>query len=214
MKRIVLLLLVLTQCACSGAQFQRWIPDFRLPPRPEDQPLVVDAEHAKVILQVAGDTFNPVQFSAKRGSDAQQSPEELGTLVKPSKWGWLRTRRELQVDPDQRFKVLGYSQFNGRKPAPGYISEYTTEHTFNYSSNKWEQKQVANPTVPTSYSCGTLGSSFVPQKQKVYLVEFSFIHDGDACRQQVYDVTRAGQRIPVTLLDDFPASFAEASKSP
>ncbi|NWA00528.1 hypothetical protein [Pseudomonas gingeri] len=214
MKKVVLLLLVLSLCGCSGAQFQRWLPDFRFPSRPEDKPLVVDAEHAKVILQVAGDTFNPVQFLVRSGSDPRQDLKQLGTLVRPSKWDWRRTRHELQADPDQRFEVRGDSQVDGRKPAPGYISEYTTEHTFNYARNKWEQKQVANPTVPTSHGCGPLGSTFVPQKQKVYLVEFSFVHDGDECQQQVYDVTQAGQRIPVTLVDNLFPSFAEASKSP
>lgn len=214
MKKIVLFLLVLSQLGCSGAQLRSWVPDLRLPPLPEEKPLVVDAEHAKVILQVAGDTSNPVLFLFRSGSDPQEDLKELGTLVKPSNWGWRRSRQELQVDPGQRFELRGASHVYGRKPAPGYISEYTTEKRFNYERNKWEETRVSNPMVSTSYNCGPLGSIFVPQKQKVYLVEFSFIHDGDQCQQQVYDVTQAGQRIPVTPVDYFFPSFAEASKSP
>lgn len=41
-----------------------------------------------------------------------------------------------------------------------------------------------------------LGKTFIPERSKVYLVEFQFI--GSRCEQQVYDVTQSDQRIPVT----------------
>jgi len=40
-----------------------------------------------------------------------------------------------------------------------------------------------------------MSSTFKPEKQKVYLVEFVII--GAGCEQHVYDVTQPQERIPV-----------------
>ncbi|QXI29111.1 hypothetical protein [Pseudomonas vanderleydeniana] len=50
----------------------------------------------------------------------------------------------------------------------------------------------------------------MPEKRKVYLVEFSL--RGDGCQQQVYDITQASARMPVALLEDFPPASRKVSE--
>ena len=53
--------------------------------------VVADAEHAKVIMRATGFTY-PVQFSVRRCGDADQRPEILGTVVDSGRgkvFGWI-----------------------------------------------------------------------------------------------------------------------------
>ena len=147
--------------------------------------VVADAEQAKVIMRATGFTY-PVQFSVRRGGDSDQRPEILGTVVDSGRgkvFGWIAKMSEVAnsaavkrfpqlevlADPGQTIEVLGESRV--------YDSNYY----------RYAEKIV--------YACGPMNSTFKPQKQKVYLVEFVIV--GAGCEQHVYDVTDPAQRIPV-----------------
>ncbi|WP_458130993.1 hypothetical protein [Pseudomonas sp. R3-41] len=150
------------------------------------QPKVVaDAEHAKIVMKATGLT-HPVQFSVRRSSDADQRAEVLGTVVDSGRgkvFGWIAKvnevansatvkrfpQLEVQADPGQAIEVIGESRV--------YDSNYY----------RYAEKIV--------YACGPMSSTFKPEKQKVYLVEFVII--GAGCEQHVYDVTQPQERIPV-----------------
>jgi len=148
----------------------------------------VDPEHAKVIMKATGFTY-PVQFSVRRSSDVDQRPEILGTVVDSGRgkvFGWIAKMNEVAnsaavkrfpqlevlADPGQAFEVIGESRV--------YDSNYY----------RYAEKIV--------YACGPKSSTFKPEKQKVYLVEFVII--GAGCEQHVYDVTAPSQRIPVATV--------------
>lgn len=147
--------------------------------------VVADAEHAKVIMKSTGFP-HPVQFSVRRSSDTDQRAEVLGTVVDSGRgkvFGWIAKMNEvtnsaavkrfpqleMQVDPGQTVEVIGESRV--------------------YDSNYY---RYAERVV---YECGPMNSTFKPEKQKVYLVEFVIIEAG--CEQHVYDVTQPQERIPV-----------------
>ncbi|MBT9263384.1 MULTISPECIES: hypothetical protein [Pseudomonas] len=140
--------------------------------------VVVDAQHAKVIMKSSGGTY-PVEFSIRRADDPDQRMEVLGTVVDSGRgkvFGWIANLNEVansatvkrfpqleaQADADKPFEVSGYS--NSRVTAG-------------------------------IYTCGPLKTTFTPQRGKVYQVEFQF--NGELCEQHVYDVTQPQQRIPV-----------------
>lgn len=140
--------------------------------------VVVDANHAKIIMRPTG--YNhPVNFSVRRDGDPDQRPEFLGTAVYTGRgklFGWIANMNEvansatlrrfpqleLQADPNQAIEISGeYS-----------VMEYNILRM-----------------------CGPRKSVFTPEKQKVYLVEFVMSVDG--CEQHVYDITEPEQRLPV-----------------
>ncbi|NWD60172.1 hypothetical protein [Pseudomonas sp. IPO3774] len=148
----------------------------------------VDAEHAKVIMRATGFTY-PVQFSVRRSSDADQRPEILGTVVDSGRgkvFGWIAKMNEVgnsavakrfpqlevQADPGQPFEVIGESRVYNANYV-GLVKTYV-------------------------YECGPMSSTFKPEKQKVYLVEFVII--GKGCEQHVYDVTAPNERVPVATV--------------
>lgn len=147
--------------------------------------IVADAEHAKIIMKSTGFP-HPVQFSVRRSSDADQRAEVLGTVVDSGRgkvFGWIAKlnevansatvkrfpQLEVQADPGQAIEVIGESRV--------YDSSY-----YRYAEK-------------TVYACGPMSSTFKPEKQKVYQVEFVIV--GAGCEQHVYDVTQPQQRIPV-----------------
>ncbi|MCJ8207308.1 hypothetical protein [Pseudomonas sp. RGM2987] len=147
--------------------------------------VVADADHAKVIMKSTGFP-HPVQFSVRRSSDTDQRAEILGTVVDSGRgkvFGWIAKMNEvtnsaavkrfpqleMQVDPGQTVEVIGESRV--------------------YDSNYYRY------TERVVYACGPMISTFKPEKQKVYLVEFVII--GAGCEQHVYDVTQPQERIPV-----------------
>ncbi|WP_055136872.1 hypothetical protein, partial [Pseudomonas corrugata] len=130
--------------------------------------VVADAEHAKVIMKSTGFP-HPVQFSVRRSSDTDQRAEVLGTVVDSGRgkvFGWIAKMNEvtnsaavkrfpqleMQVDPGQTVEVIGESRV--------------------YDSNYY---RYAERVV---YECGPMNSTFKPEKQKVYLVEFVIIEAG------------------------------------
>lgn len=154
----------------------------------QQKKVVADAEHAKVIMKATGFTY-PVQFSVRRGADVDQRPDVLGTVVDSGRgkvFGWIAKlnevansatvkrfpQLELQVDSGQLIEVMGESR------------------VYNNVYNAFQQ---------VVYACGPMSSTFRPEKQKVYLVEFVIV--GNGCEQHVYDVTHPKERVPVVPLD-------------
>lgn len=192
----------------------------------EQKKVVVDDQHAKVIMQASGDTTNPVDFEVIRGNDPDKRPDQVGTVVKPfrSKVGeWFNRldsalskrfpQLEMQADPGQVLQVGGSSTVNSQVPAPGYRTLYNEENVFNPSKNKFEKQVTANPTVPSSYTCGPLTTAFIPEKQKVYLAEFVFVDMGDGCELQVFDITQPELRVPVVAIKGALPSSGRAFRS-
>ena len=152
--------------------------------------VVADAEHAKIIMKSTGFP-HPVQFSVRRSSDVDQRAEVLGTVVDSGRgkvFGWIAKlnevansaavkrfpQLEVQADSGQAIEVIGESRV--------------------YDSNRY----LYVPRIV--YSCGPMSSTFKPEKQKVYLVEFVII--GAGCEQHVYDITRPTERVPVVTEKD------------
>ena len=227
MKGIVTLVLFLGLYGCT-ADFRSSAPTFWTDGiMLEQKKVTVDDQHAKVIMQASGDARNPVDFAVVRGNDPDKRPDHLGTVVKPFRnkvGGWFSRlssamskhfpQLEMQADPGQPLQVNGSSTFSGQQPAPGYLTLYSHEHVYNASKNKWEEKVTANPSVPTHYTCGPIISTFIPEKQKVYLAEFAFVDQGDGCELQVYDITRPDLRVPVVAIKDTLPSSNRAYHTP
>ncbi|WP_178102914.1 hypothetical protein [Pseudomonas sp. MF4836] len=225
MKKIVWMLLPLSLLGCDfharSSAPTLWNDGIML----EQKKVAVDEQHAKVIMQST--SVSAVEFSVRRENDPDPRPEKLGTASKPlgGKLGaWFATfesavhknfpQLEIPAQPGQKLQVLGYWETSGTQPAPGYEYQSTVQKVYDPQKNKWEDKPVSIPTVPTSSHCGPLGSTFVPEKQKVYLVEFARVDNDTACQQHVYDITQPNQRIPVVLIDDMPGSSMQAFHSP
>ncbi|PHH39356.1 hypothetical protein CRX57_03955 [Pseudomonas putida] len=141
-------------------------------------PVVVDSQHAKVIMKSSGGTY-PVEFSIRRADDPDRRMEVLGTVVDSGRgkvFGWIAKLNEVANSATvKRFPQLE-AQADAGKPfeVSGYSSSRVTAGI---------------------YTCGPLKNTFTPQQGKVYQVEFQF--SGDLCEQHVYDVTQPRQRIPV-----------------
>ncbi len=227
MKKIVTMVLFLGLYGCSSDSRSSaptlWTDGIML----EQKKVTVDDQHAKLIMQASGDALNPVDFSVIRGNDPDTRPDQLGTVLKPFRskvGGWFSRfesavskhfpQLEMQADPGQTLQVSGSSTVSRQQPAPGYRTLYSHDQVFNASKNKWEEKVTTNPTVPTYYSCGPITSTFIPEKQKVYLAEFVFVDDGEGCELQVYDITRPELRVPVIAIEGARPSSGRAYRSP
>lgn len=193
----------------------------------EQKKVIVDDQHAKVIMQASGDVANPVDFEVVRGNDPNKRPDQLGTVVKPfrSKVGrWFSRlnsaiskhfpQLEMQADPGEILQVGGSSTISSQIPAPGYRTLYNEEYVFNQSKNKYEKKVTANPTVSSYYTCGPITSTFIPEKQKVYLAEFVFVDRGEGCELQVYDITLPELRAPVIAIKGGQPSSGRSYRYP
>lgn len=151
----------------------------------QQKQVVADAEHAKIIMKSTGSTY-PVQFSVRRAADPDLRPEILGRVIDSGRgkvFGWIAKMNEvansaavkrfpqleLQADPGQAIELIGESRV--------------------------VQKHGLFPDS-VIYDCGPMRSTFKPEKQKTYLVEFVII--GKGCEQHVYDVTQPNERVPVT----------------
>ncbi len=151
----------------------------------QQKQVIADAEHAKIIMKATGFTY-PVQFSVRRSADPDQRPEVLGRVVDSGRgkvFGWIAKmsevansaavkrfpQLEVQADPGQSIEVIGESRVikDG-----GIFPDSVT------------------------YDCGPMRSTFKPEKQKTYLVEFVIV--GKSCEQHVYDVTQPNTRVPVS----------------
>ncbi|WP_310650460.1 MULTISPECIES: hypothetical protein [unclassified Pseudomonas] len=226
-KTIVTMVLFLGLCGCGSDSRSSaptlWTDGIML----EQKKVVVDDQHAKVIMQASGDTANPVDFEVIRGNDSDRRPDHLGTVVKPfrNKVGeWFSRldsavskrfpQLEMQADAGQILQVGGSSTISSQVPAPGYRTLYNEDYVFNPSKNKFEKQVTANPTVPSSYSCGPITSAFIPEKQKVYLAEFVFVDRGDGCELQLYDITQPELRIPVVAIKGTQPSSARSFRYP
>ncbi|MGY1446339.1 hypothetical protein ACW582_03960 [Pseudomonas chlororaphis] len=189
--KILVLMLVLTGCHSNVRDSSPSLLKDGI--QLQQKKVVADAGHAKVIMKSTGFTY-PVQFSVRRGSDPDQRPEILGTVVDSGRgqvFGWIAKlnevansaavkrfpQLELQTDSGQSIDVIGESRV--------------------YDNNYY---RIAERLV---YACGPMRSSFKPEKEKVYLVEFLII--GKGCEQHVYDVTKPKERIPV-IIEKYDAS--------
>ncbi|MEN5089736.1 hypothetical protein ABE458_03510 [Pseudomonas protegens] len=143
--------------------------------------VAVDAQHAKVIMKASGYTF-PVEFSVRRATDPDQRMEVLGTVVDSGRGkvlDWIAKLNEVANSAVvKRFPQL---EVKADVDKPFEVSGYSYDRG-----------------VGDTYHCGPLKSTFIPERSKVYLVEFQFI--GKHCEQHVYDVTQPLERIPVVSL--------------
>lgn len=185
MKKVALLILAVTLAGCQSNVRSSAPTLLKDGVQLQQKQVVADAEHAKIIMKATGFTY-PVQFSVRRAADPDQRPEFLGRVVDSGRgkvFGWIAKMNEVansaavkrfpqlevQADPGQSIEVIGASRV---------IQE--------------------NGLLPDSvvYDCGPMRSTFKPEKQKTYLVEFVII--GKGCEQHVYDVTQPNQRVPVS----------------
>ncbi|MGB8921750.1 MAG: hypothetical protein WCC61_09605 [Pseudomonas sp.] len=227
MKTVVMMALFLGLCGCvtdsRSSAPSLWTDGIML----EQKTVTVDELHAKVIMQASGDAANPVDFEVVRGNDLDKRPDKLGTVVKPfrNKVGaWFSRlnsavskqfpQLEIQADPGQTLQVGGSSTVRSQIPAPGYRTLYNEDYVFNPSKNKYEKKVTANPTVSSDYTCGPITSTFVPEKQKVYLAEFVFVDRGEGCELQVYDITQPTLHVPVVAIKGALPSSGRSFHSP
>ncbi|MBT2370917.1 hypothetical protein [Pseudomonas fluorescens] len=186
MKKITFLVLALALTGCHSNIRDSSPSLLRDGVQLQQTKVVADVEHAKIIMKSTGFP-HPVQFSVRRSSDADQRAEVLGTVVDSGRgkvFGWIAKlnevansaavkrfpQLEVQADSGQAIEVIGESRV--------YDSNYY----------RYAEKIV--------YACGPMRSTFKPEKQKVYLVEFVII--GAGCEQHVYDVTEPTKHLPVT----------------
>ncbi|WP_256326638.1 hypothetical protein [Pseudomonas sp. NFACC13-1] len=227
MKTVVTMVLSLGLCGCvfdsRSSAPTLWTDGIML----EQKKATVDDQHAKVIMQAFGDVAYPIDFEVVRGNDPDTRPDQLGTVVEPfhsKAGGWFNRlnsavfkhfpQLEMQADPGQTLQVVGSSTISHQIPAPGYRTLYNEDHVFNQSKNKYEKKVNANPTVSSYYSCGPIAITFIPEKQKVYLVEFVFVDRGEGCELQVYDITRPELRAPVVAIKGTQPSSGKSYRYP
>ncbi|MCQ2995021.1 hypothetical protein NLO95_12935 [Pseudomonas syringae] len=185
MKKVTLLMLVMALAGCQSNARSSAPTLLKDGVQLQQKQVVADAEHAKIIMKATGFTY-PVQFSVRRSADPDQRPEVLGRVVDSGRgkvFGWIAKmsevansaavkrfpQLEVQADPGQSIEVIGESRV---------IQE--------------------NGLFPDSvvYDCGPMRSTFKPEKQKTYLVEFVIV--GKGCEQHVYDVTQPNTRVPVS----------------
>jgi hypothetical protein len=140
--------------------------------------VTVDAEHAKVIMK-ATDGNNPVKFAFSREGDPDQRPETLGTVMYNGEgqvFNWIaKTVQTLSSAGFQRFPQLEIQADPGKKLT-----------VFGSAGS------IGNGDF---YSCVPSVSTFVPEKAKVYLVEFQFSPSRSACMRQVFDITDPANRV-------------------
>ncbi|MCQ2999155.1 hypothetical protein NLO98_05225 [Pseudomonas syringae] len=185
MKKVTLLMLAVALAGCQSNVRSSAPTLLKDGVQLQQKQVVADAEHAKIIMRSTGFTY-PVLFSVRRSADPDQRPEVLGRVVDSGRgkvFGWIAKmsevansaavkrfpQLEVQADPGQSIEVIGESRVikDG-----GIFPDSVT------------------------YDCGPMRSTFKPEKQKTYLVEFVII--GKGCEQHVYDVTQPNTRVPVS----------------
>ena len=178
MKRIALLSLALALCACQSNQRDSSPTLLKDGIQLRQKTVAVDADHAKVVMKAYGGTA-PVEFAVRREGDADQRMETLGTVMDTGEgrvFNWIAKLNQTVASAGfKRFPQLEIQADPGKK--------LTVSST-------------ARASRPGVYSvCGPVFSNFVPERAKVYLVEFQF--KGDRCVQQVFDVTDPANRVVV-----------------
>ncbi len=178
MKRITLLSLVLALCACQSNERDSSPSLLKDGIQLRQKTVAVDADHAKVVMKAYGGTA-PVEFSVLREGDTDQRMETLGTVMDNGEgrvFNWIaKVNQTVASAALKRFPQLEIQADPGKKLLVSSTSKYSR---------------------PGIYSiCGPLFSSFVPERAKVYLVEFQF--KGSMCAQQVFDVTDPANRVLV-----------------
>lgn len=178
MKRIALLSLALVLCACQSNQRDSSPTLLKDGIQFRQKTVTVDAEHAKVIMKAVGGN-NPVKFAISREGDPDQRPEILGTVVYNGEgqvFNWIaKTVQTVTSAGFRRFPQLETQADPGKKLT-----------VFGSAGS------IGNGDF---YSCVPPVSTFVPEKAKVYLVEFQFSPSRSACMQQVFDITDPANRV-------------------
>ncbi|MFL1388920.1 hypothetical protein ACI77F_14675 [Pseudomonas tritici] len=179
MKRIALLsLITLALCACQSNQRDSSPSLLKDGIQLRQKTVDVDADHAKVIMKAYGGT-NPVEFAIRREGDPDQRLETLGTVVDNGEgrvFNWIaKVNQTASSAVFKRFPQLEIQADPGKKLT-----------VFGRAGS------VGNGTY---YSCVPPESTFIPEKAKVYLVEFQFTPSRSACAQQVFDITDPANRV-------------------
>jgi hypothetical protein len=181
MKRIALLCIALSLGACQSNQRDSSPSLLKDGIQFRQKTVAVDAEHAKVIMKAYGGT-NPVEFSISREGDPDQRAEILGTVVDTGEgrvFNWIAKLNQTVASAGlKRFPQLEIQADPGKKLT-----------VFGRAGS------IGNGAY---YSCVPPESTFIPEKAKVYLVEFQFTPSRSACAQQVFDITDPANRV---LLD-------------
>nr|WP_189683704.1 hypothetical protein [Pseudomonas sp. SWRI144] len=174
----MLSLITLALCACQSNQRDSSPSLFKDGIQLRQKTVAVDAEHAKVIMKAYGGT-NPVQFAIRREGDPDQRLETLGTVVDNGEgrvFNWIaKVNQTASSAVFKRFPQLEIQADPGKKLT-----------VFGRAGS------VGNGAY---YSCVPPESTFIPEKAKVYLVEFQFAPSRSACAQQVFDITDPANRV-------------------
>ncbi|WDU63120.1 hypothetical protein LRS56_00560 [Pseudomonas poae] len=178
MKRIALLSLALALCACQSNQRDSSPSLLKDGIQLRQKTVAVDAEHAKVIMKAYGGT-NPVEFSIRREGDPDQRMETLGTVLDNGEgrvFNWIaKVNQTVASAGFKRFPQLEIQADPGKKLTV--------------------RSAAGNIGNGDYYSCLPPESTFIPQKAKVYLVEFQFRANRSACAQQMFDITDPANRV-------------------
>ncbi|WP_122301445.1 hypothetical protein [Pseudomonas syringae] len=185
MKKTIFLVLSLTLTGCQSNVRDSSPSLLKDGVQYQQTKVAADAEHAKIIMKSTGYP-HPVQFSIRRSTDPDQRSEVLGTVVDSGRgkvFGWIAKLNEVTNSAVvKRFPQLEVQADGGQ--AIEVIGESRVYDPYRY---RFFPRII--------YSCGPMSSTFKPEKEKVYLVEFVII--GAGCEQHVYDVTQPNERNPV-----------------
>ena len=178
MKRIALLCIAISLGACQSNQRDSSPSLLKDGIQFRQKTVAVDADHAKVIMKAYGGT-NPVEFSIRREGDPDQRLETLGTVVDTGEgrvFNWIaKVNQTVASAGFKRFPQLEIQADPGKKLT-----------VFGSAGS------IGNGAY---YSCVPPESTFIPEKAKVYLVEFQFTPSRSACAQQVFDITDPANRV-------------------
>ncbi len=178
MKRIALLCIAISLGACQSNQRDSSPSLLKDGIQFRQKTVAVDADHAKVIMKAYGGT-NPVEFSIRREGDPDQRLETLGTVVDTGEgrvFNWIaKVNQTVASAGFKRFPQLEIQADPGKKLT-----------VFGSAGS------IGNGAY---YSCVPPESTFIPEKAKVYLVEFQFTPSRSACAQQVFDITDPAKRV-------------------
>lgn len=178
MKRATLLLLILTLSGCHSNVRDSSPSLLKDGIQLSQNKVTVDAQHAKVIMKASGNTY-PVEFSVRRAADPDQRMDVRGTVVDSGRgkvFDWIAKLNE--VANSAAVKHFPQLEVQADSDQPFEVSGYSS-----------------GESIGSPYRCGPLKSTFIPERTKVYLVEFQFV--GSRCEQHVYDITQPQERIPV-----------------
>ncbi|MGZ0714741.1 hypothetical protein [Pseudomonas palleroniana] len=178
MKRFALLCIALSLGACQSNQRDSSPSLLKDGIQLRQKTVAVDADHAKVIMKASGGT-NPVEFAIHREGDPDQRPETLGTVMDTGEgkvFNWIAKLNQTVASAGfKRFPQLEIQADPGKKLT-----------VFGRAGS------MGNGAY---YSCLPPESTFIPEKAKVYLVEFQFTPTRSACAQQVFDITDPANRV-------------------